>query len=203
MSFRDTKHREISILFLIIKTRFLTSFGMTIKFTFEIVSDICYFIIFIFLVLVGCDKGLTPVSNTVISPGFSGTITYKSPFPPTDSLIDLRIVAVPYYPVDTLFQDILLKVFSGEIAYSPNKLSTLDSGATASYEMLVTPKTYYYIAVVQQYGPSTFSQWRVVGVYGYSLASPTPKTVIVTDNKFISGINIDVDFYNLPPQPFK
>lgn len=159
----------------------------------------CSFIIFI--LFSGCDKGLAPVSATVVSPGFGGTITYKSKIPPPDSLFDLRVVAVPYYPIDSLFQNILLKVFSGEIAYSPNSLSTADS--TIKYSMFVFPKTYYYVAVMQQYGPLIFTDWRVVGIYGYSPASPTPKSVTVPDGKFIEGINMDVDFYNLPPQPFK
>ena len=159
--------------------------------------------IIFFILFAGCDKGLAPLSDTVVSPGFGGTITYKSKFPPPDSLVDLRVVAVPYYPIESSFQNILNKVFSGEIAYSPNSLSTVGSGATIKYAMFVSPKTYYYVAVMQQYGPSVFTQWRVVGIYGYSTASPTPKSVTVPDGKFIEGINMDVDFYNLPPQPFK
>ena len=40
LSFRDAKHREISVLTSIIKTRFLTSFGMTAKFIFEMASNL-------------------------------------------------------------------------------------------------------------------------------------------------------------------
>jgi hypothetical protein len=152
----------------------------------------------------GCDKGLEP--GSVITPGFGGEIYYNSAIPlkpPLDSLFDLRVVAVPYFPVDTSFYVIFRKIINDTIAYSPASIPTADSGKTVSYEMLVKPKSYYYIAVVQQFGPDVFSQWRVVGIYGYSAASPSPKPVTVPSGGFIKGINIVVDFKNLPPQPFK
>ena len=152
--------------------------------------------IVLFILCTGCDKGLAPI---VVSPGFSGTITYKSKFPPPDSLLDLRIIAVPYYPIDSSFQKIYDKVTSLVIAFSPEPLSTVTP--TIKYTMFVDPKTYYYVAVVQQYGD--YTQWRVVGIYCDSTVSNIPKSVTVSDGKYTEGIDINVDFYNLPPQPFK
>ncbi len=147
------------------------------------------------------EQGLDP--NDAVEPGFGGTITVNGPIPPADSLFDLRIVAVPYYPIDTLVQPLILKVVGGEIPFSENYRPRIASGAVITYDLFVRPKTYHYIAVVQQYGIDVFSQWRVVGVYGQMNTSQTPLSVTVGDGKFIRNINITVDFYRLPPQPFR
>lgn len=149
----------------------------------------------------GCNEGLDP--TIVDEPGIGGTITYVSKLPPADSLKDLRIVAVPYFPVDTLFQPLILKVVEGIIPFSADIRSTADSGKKVPYELYLKPQTYYYIAVVQQYGIDVFSQWRVVSVYQQSPTDPTPKVLTVGDGKFIRDINFTVDFYHLPPQPFR
>jgi hypothetical protein len=152
-------------------------------------------------ILSGCDKGLDP--NAVTEPGFGGMITYIGPLPPSDSLKDLRIVAVPYFPVDTLFQPLILKVIDGVIPFSGDIRSGAESGKSVPYEMFLKPQTYYYIAIVQQFGLDVFSQWKVVSVYQVSPSDPTPKVLKVEDGKFISNINFTVDFYRLPPQPFR
>ena len=155
-----------------------------------------------FILLTGCDEqGLNP--NDVSEPGFGGSITFVSKLPPTDSLTDLRIVAVPYFPVDTLFQPLIIKVIEGIIPFGENIVSKADSGKTITYEMFVKPQTYYYLAIVQQYGIDVFSQWKVVGVFGYVPSQTQSKIITVPDGKFIRDVNFTVDFYQLPPQPFK
>ncbi len=156
-------------------------------------------IITVFLLLSGCDEqGLNP--DTVTDPGFGGTITYVTKVP-RDSLKEVRIVAVPYFPVDTSFGQILAKL--GDIIKVSEGLNTdVDSGSTVEYEMFTSPRTFFYVAVVQRYGENYFADWRVISVYGYSQANPVPKIVAVTDGKFTYPINFTVDFDNLPPQPF-
>ncbi len=156
----------------------------------------------VFLSLAGCnEQGLDP--NDVTEPGFRGTISFISKRPPADSLKDLRIVAVPYFPIDTLFLPIILKVVEGTIPFGENITSKADSGTYHSYEMLVKPQVYHYIAVVQQFGPDVFSHWKVVGVHSFEQAPFLPKPVAVKDGVMSTGVDITVDFYNLPPQPFR
>jgi len=156
--------------------------------------------------LFGCDEqGLNPndsAANVESETGFSGTITYVSKIPPEDSLRDLRVIAVPYFPVDTSFGEVFLKVINGIIVFGDNIKSTADSGKTVEYKLLAKPQTYYYVAVVQQYGTVIVQDWRVVSVYRDSLSSSTPDTVTVKEGEITTGINFVVDFYNLPPQPF-
>lgn len=150
----------------------------------------------------GCDEqGLNP--NDVVEPGFGGTISFISKIPPIDSLRDLRIVAVPYYPIDTLFQPLILKVIDGVIPFSEDIRVKADSGKTSQFEMYVKPQAYYYVAIVQQYGMDVFSQWKVVSVYGHTSLNPNPVAISISDGKFTKDIHFTVDFYNLPPQPFK
>lgn len=152
--------------------------------------------------LLGCDEqGLNP--NDVSEPGIGGTITYISKLPPPDSLYDLRVVAVPYFPLDTTFQPLIFNVVEGIIPFSGDIRSTADSGKTVKYELYCKPQKYYYVAIVQQYGLDVFAQWRVVSVYGYSTANPNPQTITIVDGKFTPNINFVVDFYHLPPQPFR
>ncbi len=154
------------------------------------------------LCIAGCDEqGLNP--HDVVEPGFGGTITYISKKPPADSIRDLRIVAVPYFPVDTLFQPLILKVIEGVIPFSDDLRQTVDSGKTVHYDFFVKPKTYYYVAIVQQFGIDVFSQWKVVAVYSSTGNDSIPTPVIITDGVFKRNINFTVDFYNLPPQPFR
>ncbi|NUN69090.1 MAG: hypothetical protein HUU02_05215 [Bacteroidetes bacterium] len=155
----------------------------------------------LFLFLSSCDKGLDP--SNVSEPGFGGTITYAGPLPPPDSLRDLRIVAVPYYPIDTLFQPLIMKVLDGVIPFSADIRSSAVPGMTVPYTMFLKPKTYYYIAVVQQFGFDPFSQWKVVGVYTALPSDTIPQSLRIPDGTFVHDVNITVDFYNLPPQPFR
>ena len=163
-----------------------------------------YLILLLTITLLGCDKGISPDDTLTVKPGFGGTITYVSSPPPRDSLIQLRIVAVPYYPIDTVVGALIQKILLGEIPFSDTlQLSSTDSGKTQRYEFFVPPGEYKYVAVVQQYGALIFEDWRVVSIYGFSPSTPFPRPVTVTVDKFQTGIDFIVDFKNLPPQPFK
>ncbi|MCK9409949.1 MAG: hypothetical protein WCX28_06690 [Bacteriovoracaceae bacterium] len=162
---------------------------------------LCSSVVFCILILDGCDEGLNP--NNVSEPGFGGSITFVGSLPPADSLNDLRIVAVPYYPIDTLYQTLIIKVIEGVIPFSADIRSSVDSGKTVQYEMFLKPKIYYYVAIVQQYGQDVFSQWKVVSVYSVSPNDPSPKSLVIGDGKFTNNVNFTVDFYHLPPQPVR
>jgi hypothetical protein len=150
----------------------------------------------------GCsEQGLNP--DTFKDPGFSGTISFESAIPPADSLRDLRVVAVPYYPIDTVFQTLILKIIEGTIPFGENISTKASSGTTMRYEMQVKPQAYPYVAVVQQFGADVFSQWKVVAVFGLNKTVTVPASVLVEDGKVTQNINFTVDFYNLPPQPFR
>ncbi|MBW7888657.1 MAG: hypothetical protein H3C35_09905 [Bacteroidetes bacterium] len=154
------------------------------------------------IVIWGCDQGLQPAEIT--SPGFKGKIISLSSIPPADSLLDLRVAAVPYDPTDSSIAAIFRDIFSVPqvIPFTPRTV-VLDSLRQASYELSTDERKYVYVAVVQQYGDSIFVNWRVVGIYGYTKAHPSPLPVVVEKGRMRSDIDIYVDFYDMPPQPFR
>ena len=151
----------------------------------------------------GCDRtGLNP--NEYQEPGISGRISFNGQIPPPDSLRDLRIVAVPYYPVDTTFADLFDKIVNkGNIPFSEGFSDRVVSNGSLQYQMNVKPQTFHYVAVVQMYGANFLLDWRVVSVYGYTAEDPSPKPVIVKEGNVTDNVNFIVDFYSVPVQPFK
>lgn len=162
-----------------------------------------FLLLLIILLLTGCDEqGLNP-NDVASETGFGGKITFTSKIPPQEKIEDLRIVAVPYYPVDTTVAELIAKVLSSVIPFTESLPTAVDSGSVLQYKFLLKPQTYPYVAVVQRYGSNFFLEWKVISVYGFSSAKSYPDTVIVKENRFVSNINFEVDYNNLPPQPFK
>ncbi len=149
------------------------------------------------LFLFGCNHGLAPIT---VQPGFGGTVRFVSAWPPADSVLNLRVVAFRDYPP----QNIITEVTSGSaLVYPPiaaSSLPTFVDSVTYSFT-LDSASTFKYLAVVMQYGSNILQDWEVVGAYGYSHGAGTPKQVIVSQNNFLNGIDFDVDFKNLPPNP--
>jgi hypothetical protein len=57
------------------------------------------------------------------------------------------------------------------------------------------------VAVAQQFGPDVMSNWRAVGQYDLDSNLAVPSAVTVTERETVTGIDITVDFDNLPPPP--
>jgi hypothetical protein len=151
------------------------------------------------LLIQNCNHGIEPAQQRT---AISGMITYQN-WPPADSLIDLRLVAFKEYPP----ADIFFEVTSGQAVVYP-AIGT--SGGlpllveTTAYTMDLPPGDYAYLVVAQQYGNDITTSWRAVGQYdttGTGMDS-IPTALQVIENKVLSGIDIQVDFHNLPYQPF-
>ncbi len=152
----------------------------------------------------GCDTGLTPLNEPS---GFSGTIRYRN-WPPLDSLRSIRLVAFETYPSDSA--GILTALLSGKATVyptigQPDLPSYVDESA---YEFTTNGtslqlKEYAYVAVAVQYGPNILSDWWPVGVYTTEPGSFKPSPVRVLLHRIVPGIDIDVDFHNRPPKPWR
>jgi hypothetical protein len=162
-------------------------------------------LIILCMLLAACDGGLAPPPPMEL--GFSGTVYFTPSSWPTDSLINLWIFASQIYPLDSA------KVYSGLFA-SPSTIFVYPSLSgtlpfyvdSLSYSFPLHSGTYKYVGVIQQVSLDLINRgirvFRVVGFYKGSTDSSQPGIVIVNDNYQVKGINIDVDFRNLPPQPF-
>lgn len=142
------------------------------------------------LSLAGCDHGLEP-PDVPATGAISGTIFYTdngATWPPPDSLNDLRFVALPFVPRDTLdlFRDLTQLVFS-------NRLQDRVLQDTFFVDN-VAAQLYVYSGVAQQFGPGLLD-WRPVGLYDQSGGIFNVRPGEVTE------LIIMVDFRNLPPFP--
>jgi len=154
------------------------------------------FLIFTGILLVSCDHGLDP-EQALGDPGFGGTISVRMAWPPPDSVRQLRVVAFRTYPPNEVLTEVLngTAVFSDELPYGEAEISYTIQDPTFR-------GVFEYIAVAQNYGPDLFTQWRAVGVYTVTGDVQLPSPVDLGDGRFVEGIDIVVDFINLPPQPF-
>lgn len=140
------------------------------------------------VLLAGCDQGLAPPEEPPMG-AIQGYVTYsdRPTWPPRDSLRDLRFVALPFVPRDTV--DLLQLnrlVFSERLAYRV---------ARDTFHIDDVPaQAYVYNAVAQQFTRDILD-WRPVGLYeengGLLVVRPDETTFV----------EISVDFRNLPPFP--
>ena len=151
----------------------------------------------------GCEKGLQPGDSVIYRvtppPGDSigviaGTVSFTGTRPSADSLRDLRVVAFTRkYPTDS----IVFALFTGAAYYTATTLP--DSLPAATYAITVPRRTYAYIAVAQQFGPSLYTDWRAVGVYAPTGDATQPGAVTVRGGDTVHA-DIAVDWDHLPPQ---
>lgn len=151
----------------------------------------------LFTVLASCDKGLSP-PPIILKSSISGMITYvngKDKWPPSDSVLDIRVAMFKVYPP----QDILTEVLSGNALFTDSLPRFVDS---ASYliEIPNPPEEIKYIVVAQQFG--SILDWKAVGVYTVNGNVNEPSSILVEPGIDYKDINIKVNFDSLPPQPF-
>ena len=151
-----------------------------------------------------CNEGIQapPEGSAAATPGasgFAGTITYRN-WPPADSLIDLRIVAFKNFPPG----NIVTEVLSGTaIIYPPLGGANLPFNVdTTRYFVPAPGGQYNYVAVAQQFGPLVTVDWRAVGQYDLDTDPAIPSSIQVPADDTLMHVDINVDFINLPPQPF-
>lgn len=160
--------------------------------------------LFLPLLAAGCDTGLTPLNEPS---GFSGTIRYRN-WPPLDSLRSIRLVAFETYPSDSA--GILTALLSGRATVypaigQPDLPSYVDESpyAFTTKGTSLALKEYAYVAVAVQYGPNILTDWWPVGVYTTEPGTFNPSPVRVLLHRIVPGIDIDVDFHNRPPKPWR
>ncbi len=161
-------------------------------------------LLFLIVALPGCDSGLGPLNEPS---GFSGVIRYTN-WPSADSLRSIRLVAFEAFPSDSA--GILTTLLSGKAAVFPNvgQPNLPSYVSETSYEFTTEGTTlqvteYAYVAVAVQYGPNILTDWWPVGIYTTEPGSFNPSPVRVLLHRIVPGIDINVDFHNRPPKPWR
>ncbi len=157
------------------------------------------------LTALACNEELGPLHEPS---GFSGVIRFHN-WPPADSIWEMRIVAFAVLPTDSA--GIIPLLLAGKAAAYPpvsgDYLPTLVDSVVYSFTTVsgtnLQVEEYPYVAVMYQYGPNIFHDWRPAGVYSGLVGSFSPAPLRVLLHRVTPGINIDVDFHNLPPIPWQ
>lgn len=138
------------------------------------------------LLVTGCDQGLEPPPLPEMGT-IAVDITYAGQWPPADSLVDLRFVAMRFVPRDT--SDFLQL---NRMAVSPglNRPTTAQSIVLPNIEV----GFFFYSGVAQRFDQNLLS-WRPVGLYE---ANDGLFEVVSGETTFVS---VAVDFNKLPPFP--
>jgi hypothetical protein len=153
------------------------------------------------LIFTACeDHGLAPTApedQQSQEPGFGGRILVKSAWSPPDSLIDLRVVAFRNYPPGNIIEEVAAEraIISETLNFNQDTLYYKINTGDLS-------ETFQYITVAQRYADNITLHWRAVGVYTLSGDPDAPSSVVLNGSNFVPDVNIEIDFYNLPPQPF-
>jgi len=159
---------------------------------------ICGITLIVSSLIPGCNEGIAPVDEQSISEahGIQGTIHFTN-WPPSDSIIDLRLVAFLNYPPI----DIYTEVIQGRAKYTDKLPAAVDS---FSYTLILNPlpsDTIRCIAIGHQFGPDIEKDWRLVGIYYNPGDSSAPGKIFIPPDSLVANINVSVDFKKLPPQP--
>ena len=156
--------------------------------------------IVVFFLFIDCDGGLEPPSDEIksIKSYIRGYVHFEDDgetWPSIDSINDLRVVVFKNYPPG----NILVEVSEKNAIFSEGLNSFVDS-AFFQIEIKEPPVEWKYIVVAQQYETNLMS-WRAIGVYNLDGDHEEPAPLFVEQDTSYS-ISINVDFNNLPPQPF-
>lgn len=159
--------------------------------------------ILLLVLVAGCNAGLEPPPP---EPGIGGEILFvQNSWPPLDSLQGLWLFASKEYPLDSS------RVITG-VLLEPRFIYLYPSLSESlpffidrvRFVFPLEPGVYPYVGVIQQIRSELLvSNFRVVSVLSIPDNDTIPRTVSITDGRFVDGLTLQVDFDNPPPQPFQ
>lgn len=155
--------------------------------------------LFFLILIASCQEGLQPPPAEQKS-FIGGQITFvggSDNWPSDDSVLAVRVVAFKDYPP----KDIMTELLSGNAYFTMESLPLFVDTASFSIEIPETPVVFEYIAVALQYTEELTSQ-LAIGVYTLSGNKSEPSPVQLQTGEKRNDIDIEVDFDDLPPQPF-
>ena len=155
-----------------------------------------YFFLLIILLSISCQEGLE-VPEYIPPSKLSGTITYKGGVDSwPDSVSAIRVACFKSANPENFLEEIL----SENVFFSNPTLPIYVDFTQWELEITEVHVELKYIVVAMQIGNDLFNQ-KVIAVYSIS-SENTPLTLFIEKGESFNNINFEVDFDNLPPQPF-
>ncbi len=152
----------------------------------------------------GCDKGIEPLPPVSPGPtGFSGKVTFTGNWPTDIKRTHVVVFRNPilssgdFFPPNLSF--VIDSIPNGTKEFTYN---SINNNFISSFTL--APGSYKYIVVAQSKTPTLSlnrKDWFVVGVYTTSGDQSKPGTMTIQQGYMTTGIDINVDFSNPPPQP--
>ena len=148
---------------------------------------------------ISCNEGLSPpiVDDATL---IKGKITFTSglnSWPSLDSLKGIRVALFKNYPDSA---NILNDLLSENLILTADSVSYFVENYKFNHIVNKLPVKYNYICVAQNF--AGLLDWKVIGLYSINDDNLTPKKLTIIETGIYDNININVDFNNLPPQPF-
>lgn len=155
---------------------------------------ICIFLVIV-LFLLSCQEGLSPLNQpkTAYISGYLIVISGKESWPSPDSALELRVVAFKDFPP----KDIINEIVSGN-AYYTDTLPRFNDSVSFLLKIDNPPVRINYLAAALRYG--TILEWKVLGFC--STDGKNPQSISINSGDSLTNINIFIDFFNIPQQPF-
>jgi len=158
------------------------------------------------ILYIGCNGGIDP--NPVSPPlpkgtGLAGKVSFKGTWDPNVKRTHLVAFKNPIQSQADFFPPNLAFI-SDTIPWGSNAYTYNSVENSYVSELIVSPGEYKYVAVAQQYTEelSLFREdWIVVGVYYTANDTTKPGSIVIQNGIMTSGVDVVVDFSELPPQP--
>ena len=151
-----------------------------------------------------CDKGIEPLPPAPSGPtGFSGKVTFTGNWPQDIKRTHVVVFKEPilssgdFFPPNLSFVIDSIPNGTKEFVYN-----SIDNNFISTFTL--APGSYKYIVVAQSKTPTlslSRKDWFVVGVYTTDGKQADPGTMFISQGYITTGIDINVDFNNPPPQP--
>ena len=152
----------------------------------------------------GCNEELGPLNE---DSGFSGVIRFKN-WPPADSVREMRLIVFESVPTDSssIIPTLLARRAAAWPALErdfPRPVDSLPYVFTTKTGTNLQVTNYDYVAVVYQFGSNVLTDWRPAGVYSVTPGRFEPAPLRVLLHRTTENVDIQVDFHNLPPVPWR
>lgn len=161
-------------------------------------------VIAFFAFISGCDKGIEPADELVVGQmGFSGKVTFTGNWPQGIK----RTHIVVFKNIIQSANDFGLPNLSFVIDSIPYRstsytYNSIDNNYISFFTL--SPGNYNYVVVVQSKVLDLSLErkdYTVVGIYYNGNDFSKPGTMKIQNGVITTGVDINVDFNNLPPQP--
>jgi len=161
------------------------------------------YVLILFGLINGCNKGIEPEPIKTGVTGFSGKVTFIGNWPAGIKRTHVVLFKNPintsadFFPPNLSFVIDSIPYRTTSFTYNSidNNFISLFTLAPGNYKYLVVAQSKTDVLSLDR------KDWFIVGLYNIGNDQSKPKTLTILDRELATDIDIIVDFNNPPPQP--